>query len=93
MDRIIGRVSTSVARLLDLVRVIGNGAVHVDDDPHEIVVLVLDDEEGAELVELLLDTSNYLVEELIARPKETQRLWDRLPEKTRLKRLPATSDD
>ncbi|MEJ2854874.1 MULTISPECIES: DUF4145 domain-containing protein [unclassified Saccharothrix] len=96
IQRIESRVSTPLRELLDIVRVAGNGAVHVDDDPDEIVVLALGDDEGPALLELLLDAANNLVEELISRPRKTRALWERLPEAVRAKReappLPPASD-
>jgi hypothetical protein len=86
IERIERHISTPLRELLDLVRVTGNGAVHVDDEPDEVVVIALDDEEGPAFLELLLDAANNLVEELISRPRKTRELWERLPESVRAKR-------
>jgi hypothetical protein len=86
IDLIEARVSTTLRELLDIVRITGNGAVHVDDEPEEIVSFALNDKEGAALLELLLDAANQLVDELIARPRNTRTLWDRLPEFVKSKR-------
>ncbi len=79
IERIRGRVSPPVAEMLDVVRVTGNKALHVEDDPAELVVLALDDKEGPQLLELLLDTANDLVDELITKPKTTSTYWAKLP--------------
>ncbi len=92
IERISQRVSTSLAEQLDIVRIAGNGAVHVDEEPDEIVVIALDDEEGPELLELLLYTANQLVDELIARPARAKNLWNRLPQRVRDKKRAAESD-
>jgi hypothetical protein len=78
--RLKSRVSTPLGQMLDVVRVTGNGAVHVDDQPDDLVIMALDDQEGPALLELLLETANDLVDELITRPKIVGDLWDKLPE-------------
>ncbi|MFD5828309.1 DUF4145 domain-containing protein [Lentzea sp. NPDC060358] len=80
IERIRPRLTPQTAQLLDVLRVTGNGALHVDDDPGELVVMALDDEEGPALLELLLETANDLVEEMIARPATVGGLWNKLPE-------------
>ena len=65
--------------MLDVVRVTGNGALHVDDEPGELVVLALHDEEGPQLLELFLQVANDLVEEVITKPTVTRSLWEKLP--------------
>jgi len=64
----------------------------VDDEPDEIVVIALDDKEGPALLELLLDTANQLVDELIARPARTRSFWERLPPRVREKKRAAESN-
>lgn len=83
--RVRKRVTTPTGQLLDLVRVTGNGAVHVDDDPSDIVVIALSDTEGPALLELLLEATNSLVDELITRPKLVSSLWEKLPDATKAK--------
>lgn len=51
----------------------------------ELVVLALDDTEGPPLVEMLLETANDLVDELVTKPKTIAGLRDRLPEPIRAK--------
>lgn len=80
IERIQGRVSTSLAQLLDVLRFTGNKMLHVEDQPAELVVMALDDEEGPQLVEYLLEATNDLVDELITRPRRANELWDRLPQ-------------
>jgi hypothetical protein len=66
--------------MLDVVRVVGNGALHVDEQPGDLVVIAMDDTTGPALVELLLQVANDLVDELITRPKTTHDYWDKLPD-------------
>lgn len=73
-------ISTSLGRMLDVVRVVGNGAVHVKDEPNDLVVLVLDDEQGPEFVNLLLQVTNDLVDELITKSRIVEELWEKIPE-------------
>lgn len=72
-------VSSSVGRMLDVVRVTGNGAVHVDDQPGDLVVLVLDDLQGPELVAKLLQAVNDLVDDLITKPRQAAELSALIP--------------
>jgi len=78
--RIKSRVTQPLGEMLDVVRVTGNGALHVDEQPGELVVMALDDQDGPQLLELLLQTANDLVEELVTRPSTTSELWAKLPE-------------
>jgi hypothetical protein len=87
IDRIRNQVGTPLGQRLDIVRVLGNGMLHVDGDPGDLVVMALDDDEGPALIELLLDTANDLVDELIARPQHTKSLWAKLPDGIREKLL------
>jgi hypothetical protein len=83
IERIQNRVSTPLNQLLDVLRFIGNKMLHVEDQPAELVVMALDDEEGPQLVEHLLEATNDLVDELITQPRRKNGLWDRLPEKVK----------
>lgn len=74
------RVSTPLAQMLEVVRVVGNGPLHVDEQPSELVVIALDDTTGPELIELLLQVANDLVDGLISRPRTARDYWDRLPD-------------
>ncbi|MDX8033482.1 DUF4145 domain-containing protein [Lentzea sp. BCCO 10_0856] len=79
IDRVSCQVSSSLLKLLHIVRIAGNGAVHIDDSPDAIVITALDAEHGPELVEMLLDAANRLVDELITRPAAVDRHWSALP--------------
>lgn len=79
IERLRPRMTQPLGELLDVVRVTGNGALHVEDQPGELVVMALHDEEGPELLELLLQAANDLVEELITRPSTTSGLWAKAP--------------
>jgi uncharacterized protein DUF4145 len=72
-------VSPAVGQMLDVMRVTGNGAVHVDDNPGDLVVLVLDEVQGPELVSKLLQAINDLVQQLITMPREAAELKARIP--------------
>jgi hypothetical protein len=80
IERVTPRVSTSARTLLEMVRVSGNGAVHADDEPDEIVTIVLSDQEGPSVLEMLLDAANDLVDELIARPAQIEQRRAQLPQ-------------
>jgi hypothetical protein len=73
-------ISTALGQMLDMVRVAGNSAVHVDDQPNDLMMLVLDDKQSPELVRLLLQATNDLVDELITKPRVTGELWRKIPE-------------
>jgi hypothetical protein len=98
LDRRIARikergVSTPLGKMLDVVRVTGNGALHVDDRPGELVVMALDDRDGPPLLELFLEVVNDLVDELIVKPRTTHQLWNKLPEKTKERLAPTGERD
>ena len=77
--RLRDRVSSPLGQLLDVVRVTGNQALHIEDQPPELLLLVLDDTVGPGVLETLLQVANDLVDELITRPRRTQDLWEKLP--------------
>jgi hypothetical protein len=93
IGRLRERVSTPLGQLLDVVRVVGNGALHADEQSSELLVIALDDTTGPELIELLLQVANDLVDELITRPRTAREYWDRLPDgvKTTLAQQDATA--
>ncbi|MDI2029855.1 DUF4145 domain-containing protein [Saccharopolyspora sp. TS4A08] len=80
VDRLASKVPSHLTQLLDVVRYTGNGALHPDDEPGELVVLALDDEEGPALLELFLEAVNQLVDELITKPDRANSLFNKLPE-------------
>jgi len=85
IDRIRPRVSSAVEQSLDVVRYVGNKMLHAEPPEQlgELVVLVLDDNEGPQMVEWLLDTVNDLVDELITKPRLAAAHADRLPDAIR----------
>lgn len=89
ISRLKSKVSTPLGQLLDVVRVTGNGALHLDDTPGELVILALDDREGPAILALLLATANDLVEELITRPRTAAELWNKLPQSVRDRSTPS----
>lgn len=76
--RLQARVSAPLGQLLDVVRYLGNEALHVADDQTELVYIYLNDSEPG-VAEMLFDGVNDLVDELIARPGAIAGLWSRLP--------------
>jgi hypothetical protein len=64
-------LSTRVQQALDSVRVIGNNAVH----PGKIVF-----EDDYETANVLFSLLNFVVHEMITRPKELDEFYNRLPE-------------
>jgi hypothetical protein len=68
IEAVIPKVSSSLAKLLTLIRHIGNKSLHVEDTPDDAVVLVLDPGQ-TEIVEVIFGAINELVDELITKPK------------------------
>jgi hypothetical protein len=64
-------LSPQIQKSLDIVRVIGNNAVH----PGEI-----DIQENRETVLALFDIINFIVQEMITRPREINEIYQKLPE-------------
>lgn len=63
-----------IQQSLDIVRVIGNNAVH----PGELIENDVD-----EIAATLFEVINYIVEDRISRPKKLKELFDKLPEGSR----------
>ncbi|MCI1018189.1 DUF4145 domain-containing protein [Microbacterium sp. C5A9] len=82
--RLTSKVSTGLSERLDIIRHVGNKALHGVDDSDELVVLYLEDSQGAdEIAELLFDAINDLIDELVTRPARTRDAWGKLPEGVR----------
>lgn len=81
IDRIAAQVSRPLARLLSVLRFVGNDALH-GDGASEVLVLVLDEDTTASM-ELMFQAINDVVDELIARPSEIDALYEALPEGVR----------
>ena len=64
-------LSPQIQKSLDIVRVIGNNAVY----PGEI-----DIQENRETVLALFDIINFIVQEMITRPREINEIYQKLPE-------------
>lgn len=84
IERVIDRVSTPLGQDLTVLRHVGNKSVHVEDDPDELTVLVISDDQ-TEVAGFLFDAINGLVDELIARPAATKDRFARLPDTIRSK--------
>ena len=65
---------SQIQQALDIIRVIGNNAVH----PGE-----LNPEDVAEVAFSLFELTNQIVEEMISKPKKLEALFNRLPEGAR----------
>lgn len=77
--RLSSRVSKPLGELLDVVRYLGNSALHGSGED-ELVYLYLSDSKGSDdIAELLFGAINDLTDELIARPANTSALWNKLP--------------
>lgn len=82
IERILPRVPEPLGQMLTVIRVAGNSTLHVQDEPDEILVLILDPGE-TEIVELVFEAINDLVEELIAKPSKVAKLYRKIPESIR----------
>ena len=82
IDRILPKVSSSLGEMLTVIRHTGNKALHVEDEPDDVTVLVLDPEEE-EIAELVFATINNLVDELITRPARARALFEKVPARVR----------
>lgn len=78
MARMEGRLSTSLWDTLDLVRHVGNKALHVSGVPDEAVVLVLD-EDDVEVGPALFEIINDVVDETIVKEQKRARLANLIP--------------
>jgi hypothetical protein len=72
-----------LAQRLDVVRVVGNLAVHMDGRLEDFLILALDDTDGAALLEDLLETVNDLVDERITKVRRSNELFNKIPEDIR----------
>lgn len=84
IERIIPRVPESLGQMLTVIRIAGNASLHVNDEPDDVMVLVLDPGE-TEVVELIFEAINDLVEAQIAKPNKVASLYSKIPESLREK--------
>ncbi|WP_166871520.1 DUF4145 domain-containing protein [Salinibacterium sp. ZJ450] len=82
IDPVLGRVSTPLDEMLAVIRHVGNKSLHVEDEPDDVTMLVLDPNEE-EIVELIFESINDLVDELITRPARSRAICERVPERVR----------
>jgi len=68
-----------VGTLLDVVRHAGNKSLHVEDEPDEVMVLVLD-ENNTEIGPIIFEAINLLVDERVTKPAAVSALFDNLPQ-------------
>jgi|GEM_PF-3022862 len=81
--RVVPRVNAATAKLLTLIRHVGNKSLHVEDIPDDAVVLLLSDDDAG-LLGVMFETINSVVDELITRPKQADLLYDAVPATVRL---------
>lgn len=82
INRIHSRVSVALGESLDVIRYLGNQALHVDAEQHELVYVYLDETDPA-IAEFMFSSINQLVDELIARPEQAKERFDQLPDSVR----------
>lgn len=82
IERVIPEVPESLGQMLTVIRVAGNSSLHVDDEPDDVMILVLDPGE-TEIVGLIFEAINDLVEEKIAKPSKVSDLYAKIPESLR----------
>ncbi|WP_433584578.1 DUF4145 domain-containing protein [Microbacterium hydrocarbonoxydans] len=81
--RLSTRVSKPLGELLDVIRHVGNAALHGSENDDLVIMYLSDDVAADEIAELLFDAINDLVDELVARPEKTSALWSKLPDGVR----------
>lgn len=82
IELILPRVSSSLGKLLTVIRHAGNKSLHVEDYPDELTILVLDPGEE-EIVDYIFTAINNLVDELITRPRKADELYEKVPQSVR----------
>ncbi len=82
IQRVSGEVSLPLARMLTVIRHVGNQSLHVKDDVDEVTVLVLSQEQ-ADIAAMLFEAINELADELITKPAERDALFGLVPESVR----------
>ncbi|PZO60211.1 MAG: hypothetical protein DI639_05400 [Leifsonia xyli] len=82
MARMEGRLSTTLWDTLDLVRHVGNKALHVSGAPDEAVILVLD-EADSDVGPALFEIINDVVDETIVKEQKRARLANLIPSSVR----------
>lgn len=82
IDHVTPKVTVALAKMLTVIRHTGNKSLHVEDEPDDVMVLVLDPDQ-AEIVELIFESINGLVEELVTRPRQVDAIYDRVPQRIR----------
>lgn len=86
LDNLIADVTPTLpshlGSLLDIVRHAGNKSLHVDDEPDDVMVLVLD-EGNTEIGPLIFEVVNQLVDEQVTKPAMAKNLVNSLPDGVR----------
>ncbi|BDS49647.1 hypothetical protein RKAS3_12240 [Rhodoluna sp. KAS3] len=70
-------LSSDTCQILNIIRKLGNNVLHPDDRNPEIVALYLS-EETTDMAELLFNTINRVVDELVTKPRLSQELLRKL---------------
>jgi hypothetical protein len=82
IDHVTPKATRALAKMLTVIRHTGNKSLHVDDEPDDVMLLILDPEEE-QIVDLIFASINGLVEELVTRPREVDAIYGRIPEHIR----------
>ncbi len=72
------KVNTPTAKLLTVCRHVGNKSLHGDDNPDEAVLLLLTDADS-ELMDVIFESINLVVDDLITRPALVDDIYDKVP--------------
>lgn len=84
IQRVVPKVSSTLAQMLTVIRHVGNRSLPVEDEPDEVTVLVLSDDQ-TEVSSLLFEAINSLVDELITKQKVAKSIYSKLPTGVRAK--------
>lgn len=80
--RIEGRVSSATIDLLNVLRHVGNTALHGEHDDDGTATIYVDEDDQT-IAETFFVAINTLVDELITRPRRSAELYQKLPEGVR----------
>ncbi|QYF74139.1 DUF4145 domain-containing protein [Cryobacterium sp. PAMC25264] len=79
IDAVHGKVSSSLGEMLTVIRHVGNQALHGSETTDDSVLLILD-ETQTELVDLIFESINELVDELVTKPEASKRFLSLVPQ-------------
>ena len=82
IGRMDGKVSSSLWRMLTVIRHVGNKTIHPEDEPDDAVILVLDEDRPG-MVELIFASINQIVDELVTRPAMVEGFLGLVPDRVK----------